>query len=109
MMKMVPCTNAAPEVVLAATASIFLFGFFLGTLYNKKNKNTVENKKIEEQPEAFGIGYLGGKYILDFGKYRGVCLKYVPDSYLNWLIDHGVMASKPELLACYRTMIKKGY
>lgn len=50
----------------------------------------------------------GGDYVMEFGKYRGFTLRNVPDDYINWLIDKGVMYKNPKLLACFREMIKKG-
>lgn len=99
----------APYFFVAMALVAYLLGMTVLLVWLKRRwTNLFFGTSCKAVTVECGFGSIGGNYVMDFGKYRGVSLKNVPDNYLIWLIDHGVMMQKPKLLACYREMVRKG-
>lgn len=79
--------------------------YYYGKLKENRNSNE-RNKNKKRNIYADPMGREGGDFEMPFGKYQGIKLKYIPDSYIDWMIDNGVMRNRGKLAACYRVMLK---
>lgn len=93
-----------------------LVGYVTGVLIGfittvRRSRSAKRSIGVQAEPIRFqrnrgwSVGDEAGDYKLEFGKYRGMALKDIPDSYLHWMKEQDIFKYYPKMHACYRKMM----